>query len=95
MSEQYKLVTIKDIYDKLDADQIVQCLKELSVGMVQTKSMDTILSAVAEGITSKPMGQAVTWPEESVWTDDGKGDVCIDFTADNTDLFQLNSKVAT
>lgn len=63
MSEQYELTTIRDIFEKVPADRIKDCCRELGMLLAQTRLMADITQHECE------------FDFPIVWTDDGKGEV--------------------
>lgn len=76
---EYKLTTIKDVFDTVPADRVDDCLRELAVIIKQGQAIRDMISGVAD---VKPE-DAVIFPESITWVDDGKGEIsgryyCID-----------------
>ena len=64
---QYELSTLRDVFDKVPADRIVDCLTELAVGMERAKNMHNLWQASTGG------RGGIAWPETVTWVDDGAG----------------------
>lgn len=66
-AKHYELTTIQDILDKVPADRIQECCREIGQGLAQAALMrDLATSCGAEII-------GIQWP--IVWADDGKHEV--------------------
>lgn len=72
MSEptEYKLTTIKDIFDKIPMDKIELCLDELKIALLQAR----VIKAAADTI-----GERFEYPGEITWVDDEKGEITSNF----------------
>ncbi len=74
----YKLTTIKDIFDKVPADRIETCCKELGAGLAQTAAMRDFAIELGKANGIDPNGEM---PDEFTWIDDGKGDIVTELHA--------------
>jgi hypothetical protein len=81
---EYKLRTIKDIFDLVPAARVDVCMRDLTTLMIQSRAMSELLTA-AVGISETV--SAWKFPEEIVWRDDGEGEVQMSF--------KLGTKVLT
>jgi len=79
MSEEYKLVTIKDIFEKVPADRIKDCMDELSVLLTQAKSMQGLINACGDAVSGEENSVETICPETFTWMDDGNGEVVSNF----------------
>ena len=70
---EYELTTIKDIFIKVPADKIEQCIKELGVMLVEAKAMVNIFEICGEICGEKE--QVCRFPDTIVWVDDDKKEV--------------------
>lgn len=79
MGESYELTTIRDIFDKVPADRIQECCRELGVLLAQTKALTELVGATVEAIggpaLSIPLPQLVGITFPIVWVDDDKGEL--------------------
>lgn len=71
MANEYKLRTIKDIWDKVPADRIQDCLTELGIMMATNKGIAETMKEISKASNLPQIGW--DFPEEITWTDDGKG----------------------
>jgi hypothetical protein len=86
---EYEIKTIKDVFDQVPSDRIVDCLTELAVGMARAKRMH---EARAES-TGGAIG--IAWPETVTWVDDGAGSLEIRYQGvDGADLFVERATVS-
>jgi hypothetical protein len=69
---KYKLTTIKDIFETVPSEKILECLQELGVMMVQAKGVNGALCAAVESVTGDRPLKAIEWPESVTWVDDDK-----------------------
>lgn len=74
METKYELKTLKDVFDKVPADRISDCLNELAISMIQAKAMQGIMDCVSEN--KMPVFE---WPESVEWIDDGKHEIGLSF----------------
>lgn len=72
MTKSYKLKTIKDIFDKVPIDRISHLFVELRELMM------------ISDIVRSSEGVEVSFPEEIIWNDDGKGDVVVEVITENS-----------
>ena len=63
----YELSTLRDVFDKVPADRIVDCLTEIAVSMERAKRMHNLWQASTGG------AGGIAWPETMTWIDDGAG----------------------
>ena len=69
---EYKIKTVKDLFDKIPADKIDQCIDELKKLIVQTQFVRDLSSTMAPSMGLKG---AIEFPDEVTWVDDSKGEV--------------------
>lgn len=94
MEKKYELRTIKDIFDKVPADRIEDCLAELTVIMVQAKHLEAAMCEAAGAVTGNKPDKAFEWPETSTWIDDGKGELTARVvTKDNEEILKVKTKI--
>jgi hypothetical protein len=91
--KEYKLVTIKDIFDKVPADKIEECLKELAVGMTQAKHLEAAMLEAANTISGESFIKAFDWPETATWIDDGKGEITTNVILDDEEICKVKTKM--
>ena len=76
MGTKYKLTTLRDVYEKVPADKLALCMREIAEGMQHAKALEGLMNAAAGALT--PGASAATiWPDECTWVDDGKLDKTI------------------
>lgn len=71
----YQLATIKDIFDKVPADRIRNCMEELGVLLSQAAATRDLFTACAEELGLPPESAEPKLPEFFTWVDDGNGDL--------------------
>jgi len=76
---KYELTTLRDVFDKVPADRIEDCLLELAVTMKQAKAMRDLLSCAGTAVSGEPVSTYMEWPERITWTDDGKKTIRLTF----------------
>lgn len=67
MSESYELHTIQDIFDKVPADRIPDCCRELGQALASTAMLRDLAVACGAQVVG------IEWP--MVWRDDDKGEI--------------------
>ena len=72
MSKEYKLTTLQDILDKVPADRIEDCMKELATMFTDAKGLCEV---TLKGQGKEYEAGDITLPEFITWIDDGKGDI--------------------
>lgn len=83
MATEYKLRTIKDIFDNVPPDRIDDCLKELRQILVVASNTAEMIRLCGEGeagFEHKPFFYPFIFPDEIVWIDDGLGKVGASFS---------------
>lgn len=76
MAKTYELTTLRDVYEKVPADKLALCMREIADGMEHAKALEQMMNAAADAIT--PGASAATiWPDSCTWVDDGKEDKTI------------------
>ena len=93
MATEYKLITLRDVFERIPAEKIELCMSEIAQGMVQARALNEILSATAEALA--PRAECVLeWPIECTWIDDDKGTVTLHGVTEHGDepLFTLESR---
>lgn len=86
---EYELSTLRDVFDKVPAHRIVDCLTELAVGMARAKRMHETRAESTGGAIG------IAWPEAVTWVDDGAGSLEILYQdADGADLFVERATVS-
>lgn len=89
MSENYDLTTIQDIFDKVPAERIPDCCRELGQVLLQTALMRDLAVACGAEIIG------IQWP--LVWKDDNKGEIdtaiqAEDETGERRELLRLETR---
>lgn len=79
MSTSYKLSTLRDVYERVPADKIAVCMREIAEGMEHAKSLEQLIDASA-GVLQPGASVATIWPDVCEWIDDGKEDKTISVT---------------
>ena len=90
---EYKITTIRDIFNKVPTDKVEQCMKELATGIIQAQSMNELFCDVAGALQGERPDYAVEWPETSIWIDDDKGEIDLSFVGDDGTSIELKTKV--
>lgn len=86
---EYEIKTIKDVFDQVPSDRIVDCLTELAVGMARAKRMHETRAESTGGAIG------IAWPETVTWVDDGAGSLEIRYQdVDGADLFVERATVS-
>lgn len=75
MPTSYELTTIMDIFEKVPADRIADCLFELGQVLTQSKHMKNAMDIAGQEIGGEPCTVEMIMQMPLVWTDDGTG-VC-------------------
>jgi hypothetical protein len=70
---EYRLRTIKDIFDTVPADRLEDCMKELTTLMVTSKHTAELMRMVVSDVSGEEVPNLYAFPEEIVWRDDGEG----------------------
>lgn len=88
---KYQLKTLKDVFDKVPANKIVECMNELAVAMVQAKAMQGLFDVVSENKVAKS-----DWPENVEWIDDGKNEIELSYrnSDDNDEILRVETKLS-
>lgn len=76
---QYELATLKDVFEKVPADRIEDCMKELAIGMAQAKAMRELLTLAGSEIAEAEVVCDMQWPEPVTWVDDGAGKIDLSY----------------
>lgn len=75
-AKQYELSTIKDIFDKVPADRINDCCKELGQMLTQARYQLELVGAAAVALGEElDTANAFTFPDSVTWIDDGNGEI--------------------
>jgi hypothetical protein len=70
---QYPIKTLRDIFNLPTLEQMKVCLDEISTLMVQSRATHDLMVATVNIVHGQDIKKAFEWPDEIVWTDDGKG----------------------
>jgi len=69
MNKEYKLTTIKDIFDKVPASRILECCNELGTVLTQAKELQEITRGIGD---LQGVDGSLVCDEEFTWVDDGE-----------------------
>lgn len=93
---EYKLTTINDIFDKVPADKIELCCKELGIALSQAASVRNLVILGAESLgIALSEANLVTLPEEHIWIDDNKGNIDMNFSCNGIDIVSVHTSTDT
>lgn len=76
MANEYKLTTLRDVYEKVPADKLALCMREIAEGMEHAKALQELMNAAADAVTPGAPASMI-WPDVCTWIDDGKQDKTI------------------
>ena len=76
MTTTYELTTLRDIYEKVPADKLRLCLREIADGMEHARSLEELMNASADAMP-RGFSAATIWPDSCTWVDDGREDKTI------------------
>lgn len=91
--KEYKLTTIKDIFELVPADRIGDCMEELTTLLVQAKGMLGVIETAGEILGAKKEDIECLCPETFTWVDDGKGEIVSNFSVNGEEAFGLKTMV--
>lgn len=77
MTTKYKLTTLRDVYEKVPAEKLALCMREIAEGMEHAKALEALMSAAGESLDHSSSVSTI-WPDECEWIDDGKEDKTIE-----------------
>lgn len=96
MTNSYELTTIRDIFDKVPADRIQDCCRELGTLLAQSKGLAELIQCTGEAIGFDEAQPLMKMPETYTWVDDGKGEIVTRVcTSEEDEVMRLESKPAT
>lgn len=72
----YELTTLRDVYEKIPADKLALCMREIAEGMEHAKQLEALMDAAASGLADG-VSVSTLWPVACTWIDDGKEDKTI------------------
>lgn len=75
MTNSYELTTIRDIFDKVPADRIPDCCRELGTLLAQSKGLAELIQCTGDAIGIDEAQRLMKMPETFTWVDDGKGEI--------------------
>lgn len=79
MATTHKLSTLRDVYEKVPADKLALCMREIAEAMEHAKDLTELLDATV--VALHPGTSAATiWPDVCEWIDDGNGNKTISVT---------------
>jgi len=89
---KYNISTIKDIFDKVPADRIEDCCRELGALLTQSARMRDLIGAMAasDGL-EVDMSTAMVMPDSIEWVDDGAGSLELHINCEGEELFSLKT----
>ena len=67
MNKKHELTSLQDIFEKVPADRMQDCCREIGMYLAQTKELCEL--AGGEGLTEI----SIEWP--IIWVDDGEGKI--------------------
>ena len=83
---RYEIRTIKDIFDKIPADRIEECLNELTTAMTSLKAIEQASNTIAENLTSEPQKKMkIEFPNVVFWNDDDEKEVRLEINFQRTE----------
>lgn len=86
MTKSYEIATIKDVFNKVPADRIRDCLNELGVLLSQAAAMRDLVKAVADATgVEYTEDQNAQIPDVFNWVDDGKGELSLNIGSRDDD----------
>jgi hypothetical protein len=85
--QEFPLRTLQDIYNLPSYEHMERCFDELKTLMLQARATNDMFVELA-GLLGEPLpeGRAVAWPEVIDWTDDGKGQMDIDYVGPDGEI---------
>ena len=89
MPQEFQIKSLRDIFELPHIEQMVTCLDEMKVGMLQTRKAADLMVNMVPGAT---IAEHVEWPEQSTWIDDGKNNITTAFTAEGETFIELKTK---
>ena len=93
---EYKLITIKDIFDLVPTNRIGICMHELTALIIQSAALRDLIKTAAD--TEKTtINEAFSFPEEVFWTDDDEGniDLILRSSESNEELLTIHTKLSS
>lgn len=91
MENEYRLTTIKDIFDKIPADRLADCMDELKRLMILGKNTGEFAASLFEDVG---ISVGVTkFPDSIVWKDDGKKEITAGIELNGERLFSAQVKL--
>jgi hypothetical protein len=92
--KEYKIRTLKDIFDLPSFDVMKRCLRELTAVMLSTRGIAELYAGVVRGVAKKvgekiPDGLQHKWPDEVTWRDDDCGTSTINFKCGTGERFTV------
>ena len=78
---RYEISTLRDVFDKVPANRILDCLTELAAGMERAKHMHELSVETTGGAIG------IAWPETVTWVDDGAGHIELHYHGDASGVY--------
>ena len=79
MSNEYKIRTIQDIYNKIPSDKIDVFFEEFKTGVIQAQFVRDMTVEIAGTLDIE---NQIQFPDEITWIDDDVGDVICNIQTD-------------
>lgn len=92
---EYELTTLTDIFDQIPTDKLEKCLDEIKAGMMKAREINEIMRDCAELIDGERTARLIAWPEISIWIDDDKGDIGLEFQHEGETIISVKTKANT
>ena len=98
--KSYNPTTLKDVFEKVPADRIRDCMNELGVMLSQAAYTRDLFLLVAEDQGLSPESVTPQLPDSFDWVDDGLGDVSMevrggdDLSTGGHELLTITHKVS-
>ena len=95
MPTEYKLTTLRDVYERVPQNKIAICMREIALGMELARGMQKILNAAADEVDPGTTA-GLEWPAEVTWVDDNDSTVTLMGVTDDSEdpLFTLAGRLA-
>jgi len=91
--EKYELTTLKDIFNNVPIDRVEDCMKELAALLIQAKTIDMSMRAVAHLTAGDAADVRTEWPEPVIWVDDGEGNIVTDIELNSEKIGSIKSNI--
>ncbi len=71
-NETYKIRTLRDIYELPTTEHIIDCMGSIVAAMLEAKEVEYKIIDAYEEATGETLEQAIIWPDETEWVNDGE-----------------------